>query len=491
MRTSRWVLATYALLILLGIMTALPTLLPPGGRAHLPGWLESRAVTLGLDLRGGSHLVLEVDAEALRAARLDSLRAEAEATLDAAGIAARTGIEAGRLVVTPAEAGDIGAAAGLIRPLIPQVGVSALSSGVAEFALTEADGRLLLSLTEEGLAARTSYAVEQSLEVIRGRIDQVGVAEPTIQRAGADRVLVQLPGLQDPSRLRALLGSTAQMSFHLLAPEGPGGTAPDGRPCCRRRTARGATPSSTAPRVSGERLSDAHGTFDQRTGEPVVTFRFDTQGALAFGEITRANVGQPFAIVLDGEVLSAPVIREPITGGSGQISGSFTIEEATDLAAMLRAGALPVPLTVIEERTVGPDLGSDAVETGIYAGLAGFALVAGLMVALYGAWGLIANLALAINVTLTLGVLGFLGGTLTLPGLAGVILGLGIAVDANILINERIKEETRKGASAPRRSISASAGPMPRSSTRTSRRCSPPRCSSSSGPGRCGASRSP
>jgi SecD/SecF fusion protein len=448
MRTSRWVLATSAILILLGIAAALPTLLPPGARASLPDWLESRAVTLGLDLRGGSHLVLEVDAEALKVARLDSLRSETEAALQAADLAFRSNVEAGRLVVVPVQPAEIDRAADLIRPLIPRVGATTLTAGVAEFDLTREDDRIVLGPTEEGLAARTSYAVEQSLEVIRGRIDQVGVAEPTIQRAGADRILVQLPGLQDQSRLRALLGSTAQMSFHLLAKEESGGTAPAG--ATMLPAADGSARYAVIDRVavSGERLSDARGTFDQRTAEPIVTFRFDTAGALAFAEVTRESVGRPFAIVLDGKVLSAPVIREPITGGSGQISGGFTIEEATDLAAMLRAGALPVPLTVIEERSVGPDLGSDAVEAGIYAGLAGFALVAGLMVVLYGTWGLIANLALALNVTLTLGALGFLGGTLTLPGLAGIILGLGIAVDANILINERIREETRKGASA-------------------------------------------
>jgi SecD/SecF fusion protein len=448
MRTSRWVLATYALLILLGIAAALPSLLPASGRAHLPSWLESRQVTLGLDLRGGSHLVLEVDQDALKHARLQSVRDDAEAALEAAGIAARSAVEGDRLIISPAEASDVARAAAVVRPLIPQVGASAFAPGASEFALTEEAGALSLATTEDGLAARTAYAVDQSLEVIRGRIDQVGVAEPTIQRVGGDRILVQLPGLQDPSRLRALLGSTAQMSFHLLAQADANGRPPLGATALPAADGTGSYVVMDRVAVSGERLSDAHGNFDQRTGEPIVTFRFDTRGALEFAEITRANVGQPFAIVLDGKVLSAPVIREPITGGSGQISGGFTIEEATDLAAMLRAGALPVPLTVIEERSVGPDLGSDAVETGIAAGLLGFALVAAFMIALYGRWGLVANLALALNVTLTFGALGLLGGTLTLPGLAGVILGLGIAVDANILINERIKEETRKGASA-------------------------------------------
>ncbi|HEY9549223.1 MAG TPA: protein translocase subunit SecD, partial [Kiloniellaceae bacterium] len=246
---------------------------------------------------------------------------------------------------------------------------------------------------------------------------------------------------------------TAEMNFHLLAADpGPGG-GPGGRvsPGVRLLPATdGAAryPVQARIAVSGERLVDAQAAFDQRTGQPVVSFRFDAVGAHQFAEITERNVGRPFAIVLDDKVLSAPVIQEPITGGSGQISGGFTIEDTAMLSALLRAGALPAPLTVIEERSVGPDLGSDAIEMGLYTGLAGFALVVLFMLALYRTWGLIANLALSLNVALTLGALSLLGATLTLPGIAGIILGIGMAVDANILINERIREETRKGASA-------------------------------------------
>ncbi len=286
--------------------------------------------------------------------------------------------------------------------------------------------------------------MQQSLEVIRQRVDQVGVAEPTIQRIGANRVLVQLPGAQDPTRLRQLLGSTAKMSFHMLAPNnqpGPGVTM--------LKDDEGNTyPVLDRIEISGDRLSDARVGFDPNTREPIVSFRFDSAGATRFADITRQNVGNPFAIVLDDKVLSAPVIREPITGGSGQISGSFSADTATTLAAMLRAGALPAKLTVIEERTVGADLGADAIKTGVYSGLIGFAFVAGFIFFLYGAWGLLANAALALNVILTFAGLTLIGSTLTLPGIAGVVLGIGLAVDANVLINERIREETRKGKGA-------------------------------------------
>ncbi len=273
------------------------------------------------------------------------------------------------------------------------------------------------------------------------------MSEPTIQRVGADRILVQLPGVQDPARIRELLGSTAKMSFHMLADNAAEGLLPPGVTLLKDDEGR-SYPVDDRVELAGDRLTDARVGFDPTTNEPLVTFRFDTAGAARFAEITRANVGKPFAIVLDDKVLSAPVIREPITAGSGQISGSFSVESANDLAALLRAGALPAKLTVIEERTVGADLGADAIQMGVMTGLWGFALVVVFMVVLYGAWGLLANLALALNVVLTFAGLSLLGATLTLPGIAGIVLGIGLAVDANVLINERIREETRKGRGA-------------------------------------------
>ena len=450
MRTSRWVLCTYAAIILFGMIAAIPNLFPTSQLANLPGWVPKQQVTLGLDLRGGSHLVLEVDAEALKSARLETLLADIRNRLQDNEIQLRSsGIVDDEIVVTVADPDQAGRARSLLRDLNGNVGGSALTAGSPEFDIGSSGSTFQIRLTEAGFSDRLNAAVDQSLEIIRQRVDQVGIAEPVIQRIGDDRILVQLPGLQDPTHLRELLGSTAQMSFHMLALDAS----------AEGRTASGVTalPAAEGPveypvedrvAISGERLTDARSGFDQQTGAPIVSFRFDTVGARQFAEITKNNVGRPFAIVLDGKVLSAPVINEPITGGSGQISGDFTVEETTTLSALLRAGALPAPLTVIEERSVGPDLGSDAIKMGVIAGLVGFALVAAFMVVLYRSWGWIANLALTVNTILTVGALSLLGATLTLPGIAGIILGIGMAVDANVLINERIREESAKGASA-------------------------------------------
>jgi SecD/SecF fusion protein len=450
MRTSRWLLATYAAIILFGLVTALPNLFSPATLAQLPGWLPKQQVTLGLDLRGGSHLVLEVDARALVQGRVQSLFGEIRRALHEAGIdTASVQRRDNAVVVVLKDATRQADAIRTLQRLAVPVGGMGFGVGTSDLEVSAVSpAEIRVALTEQAVRDRVDAAVEQSLEIIRQRIDQVGVAEPTIQRVGADRILVQLPGVQDPTRIRGLLGSTAQLSFHLLAPVDPGGHLPSGVKLLPGMEQGERYPIEERIALAGERLSDARPSFDQRTNQPVVTFRLDNAGARTFAAITKANVGKPFAIVLDGKVLSAPVIREPITGGAGEISGRFTVQQASDLAALLRAGALPAPLTVIEERTVGADLGSDAIAMGLYTGLAGFALVFGFMFVLYGSWGLIANTALALNVILTFSALSLLDATLTLPGIAGIVLGIGLAVDANVLINERIREETRKGMSA-------------------------------------------
>jgi SecD/SecF fusion protein len=450
MRTSRWLVATYAAIVLFGIVTALPNLFPPSMLARFPGWYPKQQVTLGLDLRGGSHLVLEVDARALIQERVQSLFGEARRALYEAGIdTASVQRREDGVIVTLEDAAQQAEAVRVLEGLATPVGVMSFGGGTSDLTIaTVSPQEIRLSLTKEGVRDRVDAAVEQSLEIIRQRVDEVGVAEPTIQRVGAERILVQLPGVQDPARIRELLGSTAQLSFHMLAPVEPSGHVPPGVKVLPGAERGERFPIEERVALAGERLSDARAGFDQRTNQPIVTFRLDNAGARTFAAITQANVGKPFAIVLDGKVLSAPVIQEPITGGAGQISGDFTVQQTSDLAALLRAGALPAPLTVIEERTVGADLGSDAIEMGMYTGLAGFVLVFGFMFVLYGAWGLIANLALALNVILTFSALSLLGATLTLPGIAGIVLGIGLAVDANVLINERIREEARKGLSA-------------------------------------------
>ncbi|NKL33578.1 protein translocase subunit SecD [Rhizobium leguminosarum bv. viciae] len=444
MRTSRWLVVTYTVIILLGLLIALPNVLPQSVLQRVPAWLPHEQVSLGLDLRGGSHLVLEVDEADLTKERLQSLLQDARRVLREKGIQPKAVVRSqNQIVVTLADASQSDAAVTELKTLANPISTG-LSAGQADLDVTANGATITVGFSRAGIAANVDNAVQQSLEVIRQRVDQVGVSEPTIQRIGANRVLVQLPGAQDPSRLRELLGSTAKMSFHMLAPNnapGPGVTI-------LKDDEGNSYPVLDRVEISGDRLSDARVSFDPNTREPIVSFRFDSAGATRFAEITRQNVGNPFAIVLDNKVLSAPVIREPITGGSGQISGSFSADSATTLAAMLRAGALPAKLTVIEERTVGADLGADAIKMGIYSGLVGFALVALFIFVLYGTWGILANIALLIHTILTFSALTLVGATLTLPGIAGVVLGIGLAVDANVLINERIREETRKGKGA-------------------------------------------
>lgn len=440
MRTSPWRLCLYALAVAVGLLFALPNLLTKEQAKHLPAFLPSQQVALGLDLRGGSHLVLEVDGSALVREQLQEIAGQAKDAVQRAGIPYSGIAPKGSFVeLTLSDAVQRSAALRSLRQSLAKVADSGESQIRFE---TPAPDQIRIVLTEAGIRDRRNAAAEQSLEIVRRRIDQIGVAEPTIQRVGADRILVQLPGVQDPTHIRTLLGSTAKLSFHLLTDSNVGSRSLPGLDDGQRYQIR------IQSAMTGDRLKDARMGFDERTGQPIINFRLDRRGAQQFSEITRANVGRPFAIVLDGKVLSAPVINEHIGGGSGQISGHFTAEQANDLAALLRAGALPAPLTVIEERTVGPDLGSDAIASGIEAGLAGFGLVALFMLLLYGGWGLLANLALLLNVVLTIAALTALGATLTLPGIAGIVLSIGLAVDANVLINERIREESRKGAGA-------------------------------------------
>ena len=440
MKNSPYLVALYLAVIVAGLLFALPNVLPASVLERWPSVLPDKPVALGLDLSGGSHLVLEVDGTELQRERVRSLGEEARRALREADIPWRN-VESGQrsLTISLRSAEQQNRAIDVLAALSNPVGTARKDLDVTR---RGGDG-IQLTLTNEGMYQSISRAVEQSLEVIRQRVDQVGVSEPTIQRVGADRILVQLPGLQDPAQLRALLGSTAKMSFHLLGDV----SSADGI-----RTLRDSQGNSYQVRNSvvlgGDRLSDASAGFDSETREPVVNFRFNRTGASEFAAITEANVGRPFAIVMDDKVLSAPVIREPITGGSGQISGGFTVQEAGTLSALLRAGALPAKLTVIEERSVGADLGSDVIQKGVYAGVGAFVLVFLFMFVLYGGWGLVANVALSLNVVLTIAAMSLLGATLSLPGIAGIVLGIGLAVDANVLINERIREETLKGKAA-------------------------------------------
>jgi preprotein translocase subunit SecD len=326
------------------------------------------------------------------------------------------------------------------------------TSGQRNIVITENAGLVTLTPSEPAITERVRQAVDQSIQIIERRVNELGLVEPTIQREGVDRILVQVPGLQDPSRLKEILGKTAKLDFRMVDLSMTAEQALASHPPADSEVLDGEGNQKYLIEkrilVSGGDLVDAQPGFDQRSSEPIVSFRFNSSGARKFADATRANVGKPFAIVLDNKVISAPVIREPILGGSGQISGSFTVQQANDLAILLRAGALPAPLTIIEERTVGPGLGQDSITAGEHAAYAGAALVIIFMFATYGLFGLFANIAVSVNVAMIFGVLSLLNATLTLPGIAGIVLTVGIAVDSNVLIYERIREEVRGGRTA-------------------------------------------
>jgi preprotein translocase subunit SecD len=428
---------------LIAVAFALPNILTREQAEALPSWLPHRQINLGLDLQGGSHLLMEVDTASVVREHLEALVDSIRDELRKARIRYQDlGVVESAVTVRIPEATQVQQAREILRKIDPD----------AIFQETT-DGQFRLSLSEEALRQRKSAAVEQSLEIVRRRVDETGVREPSIQRQGGDRVLVQLPGVDDPQRIKALIGKTAKMTFHLLDDRANISEALAGRPPpgsmvlpLLDRHAPGQQRRVVVNRrvvVSGENLIDAQPTF--QNGEPVVSFRFDTAGGRRFGEATSQNVGKQLAIVLDDQVISAPQIREPILGGSGVITGGFSVAEAQDLALLLRAGALPAPLKVLEERTVGPGLGSDSIRSGVLAGIVGTIGVILFMIIAYGTFGLIANFALAVNGIILVAAMSALQATLTLPGIAGIVLTIGMAVDANVLIFEHIREEVRTG----------------------------------------------
>ncbi|MEQ1954461.1 protein translocase subunit SecDF [Mesorhizobium sp. CN2-181] len=453
---SRWKTISIWGVVLLGVIFAIPNLFSDSFRASLPSWVPDRPMTLGLDLQGGSHILLAVDRNDLVNERLQTVRDDIRTLLRDAKIG-YTGLSGtGTSVqVRIREANEVEKAKTALASLLQPVTNSLFGTGaISELTLEEPEqGLLRYTLTEEGINYRMSSAVTQSIEVIGRRVNELGTTEPTIQRQGADRVLVQVPGLQDPQRLKDILGQTAKLTFQMVDQSMAVQEAIQGRPPAGSSVLY-STDDPPVPYliedrviVSGENLTDAQATFDQRTNEPVVSFRFDGKGAARFGQATQQNVGKLFAIILDNQVISAPRINEPILGGSGQISGNFTPESANDLAVLLRAGALPADLTIVEERTVGPSLGADSVAAGEFAAIIAGILVVGFMLVAYGTLGIIANVALAANVILIIAILSVLGATLTMPGIAGIVLTVGMAVDSNVIIYERVREERRWGRS--------------------------------------------
>jgi preprotein translocase subunit SecD len=449
---TRWKAAAILLLALAVCLFALPNFFSEDVIRHWPSWAQ-RHVVLGLDLQGGSHLLLEVDSAAVRKEQLQSINDDVLRVLRQARVPfTGRAIRGNSVEVHITRDTDMETALGKLRELSQPLSGFAGSTGQRTITVTASGNTITLSPTDPAITERVRQAVDQSIQIVERRVNELGLVEPTIQREGADRILVQVPGLQDPSRLKEILGKTAKLDFRMvdvsMSPEQAEQSHPADSEILPGETAGQKYLIEKRVLVSGADLTDAQPGFDQRTNEPVVNFRFNSAGARKFAEVTQANVGKPFAIVLDNKVISAPVIREPILGGSGQISGSFTVQSANDLAILLRAGALPAPLTIIEERTVGPGLGQDSINAGEHAAYAGAALVIIFMLATYGLFGLFANIAVAVNVAMIFGILSLLSATLTLPGIAGIVLTIGMAVDANVLIYERVREEVRLGKSA-------------------------------------------
>lgn len=456
-----WWRYTTLLILAVGILVALPNALPEHLRQRLPSWMPNQAVTLGLDLQGGSYLLLEVDLPAVQRDRAEALMGDIGASLRRAGIGI-SGLEAvgTEVRVTINDTGRYAQARQLITDLNPTLAVS-LVPGTRNYAMQEpGNGRIVLRPTDAFAEQTRQQILQQSVEVVRRRIDELGTREPSIAPQLPDRIVVEVPGLGDPAQLKEILGKTAKMTFHLV--DEASTTELVGNPSFRPPIGTEILPEmqiagqSGGTRVvvqrrvsiSGDRLVDASVGFDDRSGQPAVTTRFDSVGGRQMADMTRENVGRRFAIVLDGQVLSWPTINEPILGGSAQISGSFTTQAATNLSVLLRAGALPAPLHVIEERTVGAELGADSVRAGIIATIAGLSLVLIFMFLRYGLFGIFANIALLLNLIMLIAVMSFFGFTMTLPGIAAIVLTMGMAVDSNVIIFERMREEWRNGRSA-------------------------------------------
>ncbi len=474
---SRWRILGILSVVLLGVILALPNLLDPLGYRAITDRVGLKPMTLGLDLQGGSNILMEVDRKDLTDKVQQQLMGDIRAALREQKIGysglAKT---SDGVAVSLNKVEDVDLAKVALKKLQQPLDSGILSTGtvVNLFDLTQNGQQFKFAIQPAGFDAKTSTALKQAIRVMALRINGLGTTESSIQQQGKDRISIQIPGLQDPERVKTLLGSTAKLTFQLLCAEQPSGANALPPPDCAAMPLKESVDAlkkaklakdpkddkvtdaelKTLPpmwvqtaglsTVDGADLTDAQPSFDQNN-TPMVTFKFNQKGALRFGKLTADNVGKPFAIVLDGIIQSYPNINEPILGGSGQISGRFSSEETSNLAITLRSGALPAKLSIVEERTVGPSLGADSIRAGIYASIAGLIFVMAFILLPYGFFGIIADFALVINLIMLVGVMSFFGFTLTLPGIAGIVLTLGMAVDSNVLIYERIREEWRHG----------------------------------------------
>lgn len=446
---SRWKVGLVIASVIFGILFSLPNMLPAKTLAEMPGWFPKKTLNLGLDLQGGSYLLLEVDTTQLRKEKLLSLVEDTRQALRKANVEfTDLGQVNGAVMVRVSDPDKIDAAHKALTRL-----ASATRSGAADLNVTRtADQRLRVAYSEQALGEQAANAVNQSIEIIRRRIDPGGNKEIPVTRQGENRIVVQAPGESDPERLKNLIGQTAKLTFQMVDDSVTPQDMAEGRippDSVVLPSTDGFSPAYVVKRralVTGEMLTNAFQDNDPQTGQPVVSFRFNSQGARRFGDVTSRNIGKRFAIVLDEKVISAPVIQSAITGGNGQISGSFTTESANDLATLLRAGALPAKLTVEEQRTVGAELGADAVSAGMTSTIVGFVAILLFMILAYGfLFGGISVIGLIINGLLIIAIMSVSGATLTLPGIAGLILTLAVAVDANVLIYERMRDEVRDG----------------------------------------------
>ena len=450
---SKWKATAILLTALIFCLFAVPNFFPESMVKRWPAWAQ-RHVVLGLDLQGGSHILLEVDANDVRRQKLVSVQDDVRKVLREARIGlTRAPVIRGNAVEVVIRENDLQQGLAKLRELSQPLSGFLGTTGARSLDVENVGGGLVrITVSEPAIIERTRQVIDQSVEIIGRRVNAMGLVEPSIQRQGNDRVLVQVPGLGNPEELIKVIGTTAKLTFRLVDTSMPVEQALQGRPPPESEIVYGSDAENRQPYllekriiVSGEELTDAQPGFDQRTSEPIVSFKFNSSGARKFAQVTQENVGRLFAIVLDDKVISAPQIREPILGGSGQISGNFTVESANNLSILLRAGALPAKLTVIEQRVVGAGLGQDSIEKGKQASYFGAALVVVFMIVTYGLFGVFASVAVGINVGMIFGVLSLLNATLTLPGIIGIVLTIGIAVDSNVLIYERIREEVRTG----------------------------------------------
>jgi preprotein translocase subunit SecD len=454
MNLSRWKVVLVVIATVLGLLLTLPNLLPAQTRDQLPALVPKKALNLGLDLQGGSYLLYSVDTNALRTERLTNLIEDVRTVLREDQIPFTDLAQvSGAISVRITDPGQVTAALNALRQSVgaPLAGAA---GGRDVIVSTGPDQRIRVNFAPEALDAEAARAVEQSIEIIRRRIDQMGTREPDIARQGKDRIVIQAAGESDPERLKSVIGQTAKLTFQMVdesvTPQDiAAGRIPPGDEVLPSED--GYVPAYVVKKrsvVTGEMLTSAQPGFDQQTGRAIVQFRFNGMGARRFGDVTSQNIGKRFAIVLDRKIISAPVIQSAITGGSGQITGNFTEQSANDLAVLLRAGALPAPLKVEEQRTVGAELGADAVRAGAISAIVGLIGVVIFMIAMYGfLFGGISLVGLVVNALMLLGIMSFTQATLTLPGIAGLILTLAVAVDANVLIYERMRDELRAGRS--------------------------------------------